>query len=114
MISHNCIGCLVKELQGNDILLQLNALELLSDLAAVPHGRTYIENQQLLHNLSPYLERGTDDLTVSLLLPGIKLNKLELVKLKFKTIQVNNLCFLCPDVDFIVFIFLWLLMLSKN
>lgn len=70
MVNRNWIGALIQELFNPDILLQLNTLELLSDLAATPFGRTHLENQDLLNKLAHHFEADNQVLS-SLLYPGL-------------------------------------------
>lgn len=61
---------LANELHKNDILLQLNSLELLKDLALCPHGFDYLDNQGIVAKLQDTLSTVDEDPMAGFLLPG--------------------------------------------
>lgn len=61
----------VEDLHSNDVLVQLNVLELLSDLALESHGLTYLENKGVFTYLIKKIEKIEDDPMCSILIPGL-------------------------------------------
>lgn len=61
----------VEDLQSTDILLQLNVLEILSDLALESHGLTYIENKGVFAFLIKKIEKIEDDPMSAILIPAL-------------------------------------------
>ena len=65
------IQMLVEEASTNDILVQLNALELLRNLVAIPHGRDYLERERFIEALMNQLNNSASDPLASLIIPGL-------------------------------------------
>jgi 26S proteasome non-ATPase regulatory subunit 5 len=65
------INSLLAEVSTGDILVQLNALELITTLASCPHGRDYLERQGIIQKLAGNLDEATADPLASLLVPGL-------------------------------------------
>jgi 26S proteasome non-ATPase regulatory subunit 5 len=61
----------IQDLQTNDILLQLNVLEILSDLALESYGLTYIENKGVFNHLLKKIEAIEEDPIGPILIPGL-------------------------------------------
>lgn len=61
---------LLEEVSTGDILIKLNALELLRSLAAVQHGRDYLKNEGMIQKLANSLNESTSDPLGSLIVPG--------------------------------------------
>ena len=59
------------EVSTGDILVQLNALELLRTLAACQHGRNYLESKGTFQKLAENLNQATADPLASLIVPGL-------------------------------------------
>jgi hypothetical protein len=64
------LPALVAELNGSDLLLQLNTLELLTKLALHEHGLQYLQQHGVLTALANKVATINDDPRASLLLPG--------------------------------------------
>ena len=62
---------LLEDIDSSDILIQLNALELLAELAAHQHGREYLSQKQIIQKLSNKLNQSVLDLLASLIVPGM-------------------------------------------
>lgn len=62
---------LLAEVSSTDILVQLNALELLRNLAACRHGRDYLRRQGTIQKLANNLNEATSDALASLIVPGL-------------------------------------------
>ncbi|KAJ9587033.1 hypothetical protein L9F63_019375, partial [Diploptera punctata] len=62
---------LLKELRGPDVLLQLNCLELLTNLALCDHGLHYLEHHGILKSLAAKVSAIDEDPLASLILPGL-------------------------------------------
>ena len=60
----------INELHKDDILLQLNCLELLSDLATVEHGLAYLDQQGVVSKLESMLQSSQSDPLAGFLTPG--------------------------------------------
>lgn len=58
-------------LRDDDILVQLNAIELVSDLARSPHGLTFLDQQGVVTKLESLISGFNDNPMAGLLLPGI-------------------------------------------
>ena len=58
------------ELQTSDILLQLNCLELLSDLATAPHGLSYLDQRGTVRHLEEMIALSCESSKDGLLLSG--------------------------------------------
>lgn len=56
---------------SRDILVQLNALELLKTLVSVQHGRDYLQRQGTIQKLANSLNQATSDPLASLIVPGL-------------------------------------------
>lgn len=65
------IHSLLAEVSTGDILVQLNALELITTLASCQHGRDYLEKQGTIQKLANNLDEATADPLASLLVPGL-------------------------------------------
>jgi 26S proteasome non-ATPase regulatory subunit 5 len=65
------ISSLLAEVLIGDILVQLNALELITTLASCQHGRDYLERQGIIQKLAGNLDEATADPLASLLVPGL-------------------------------------------
>lgn len=65
------IHSLLAEVSTGDILVQLNALELLTTLVSCQHGRDYLEKQGTIQKLASSLDEATADPLASLLVPGL-------------------------------------------
>ena len=61
---------LCNEMDGDDILLQLNCLELLSRLASYRHGYVYLEEQGTIERLERKLKEMDTDPMAALIMPG--------------------------------------------
>ncbi|XP_058834476.1 26S proteasome non-ATPase regulatory subunit 5 [Topomyia yanbarensis] len=61
----------VKELDVEDVLLQLNVLQVLSELAVNNHGMAYLENNGVFDNLLRKIDKLDDDPLASILIPGL-------------------------------------------
>ena len=61
---------LVRELEEEDILLKLNVIELLSDLAECQAGVAYIQEYHVLEKLHPLLQTSKDDVLGAAMVPG--------------------------------------------
>ncbi|XP_057373714.1 26S proteasome non-ATPase regulatory subunit 5-like [Daphnia carinata] len=68
---HKLIQTLLEEVSTDDILVQLNALELITTLASCQHGRNYLERQGITQKLATRLDEATADPLASLLVPGL-------------------------------------------
>lgn len=62
---------LLGEVSTDDILLQLNALELLTTFGSCKHGREYLERKGTIQKLAKKLDEATADPLASLLIPGL-------------------------------------------
>ena len=61
---------LTNEIHKNDILLQLNCLELLSDLAQSDHGLTFLDQQGVVKKLEEMMTTAGSSPFGAYLLPG--------------------------------------------
>ena len=64
------LPALLSELNGSDVLLQLNCLELLTKLALCDHGLQYLEEHGVLKSLAVKVATISEDPLASLVLPG--------------------------------------------
>jgi 26S proteasome non-ATPase regulatory subunit 5 len=64
------LPALIAELHGSDILLHVNALELLTKLALCEHGLQYLKQHGILNALANKLMAVSEDPLASLTLPG--------------------------------------------
>lgn len=62
---------LIADLDSDDILLQLNVLELLSQLALTDHGLVYLENKGVISRLTKRIDAGETDAFNQLIIPGL-------------------------------------------
>ncbi|XP_014672675.1 PREDICTED: 26S proteasome non-ATPase regulatory subunit 5-like [Priapulus caudatus] len=62
---------LIGEIENGDVLLQLNALDLLSDLALTEYGLSFLEQQGVLKTLAHMLDSIDANLLSTYLLPGL-------------------------------------------
>jgi len=62
---------LLKDLDGNDVLAQLNCVSLLADLSSVQHGLLYLETIGTVGKMESLFSLTEVDTMASLLLPGI-------------------------------------------
>lgn len=69
--AHGGLEALVHCFSGDDVLLQLNYIELISSLAGTPYGFTYLEHKMVIMKLCATLSRGSDDPMAALLLPPL-------------------------------------------
>ena len=70
--AHDCglLPALIAELDNSDILLQLNALELLTKLAVFESGLQYLQQHGIVTALANKVTAISEDPLVSLTLPG--------------------------------------------
>merc|ERR1719412_2457591 len=61
---------LCQEVLVDDILVQLNAIEILSDFAESKHGLIYLENKGVLKDMDNLLSRSSSSPMANYLLPG--------------------------------------------
>lgn len=61
----------VEELDGGDILLQLNVLQILSELAVANHGMAYLENKGVFDKVMTKVDHLEEDPLSSILVPGL-------------------------------------------
>lgn len=61
---------LVNEIEKHDILVQLNAIDMLSDLAQTTHGLVYLDTQGVVGKLEEMMRGINDNPLSGLLLPG--------------------------------------------
>ncbi|KXJ73008.1 hypothetical protein RP20_CCG016736 [Aedes albopictus] len=61
----------IKELDGEDVLLQLNVLQILSELSEGNHGMAYLENNGVFDKLMAKIKRLGDDPLGTILVPGL-------------------------------------------
>jgi hypothetical protein len=64
------LPALIAELNGSDILLQMNTLELLTKLALHEHGFRYLQQHGVLTALANKVATISEDPLASLVLPG--------------------------------------------
>ncbi|CAL1545585.1 unnamed protein product [Lymnaea stagnalis] len=62
---------LLREVQANDILVQLNAIELISDLAQSSHGLAFLDHQGIVGKLEEMMLGLNENPMMGLLLPGL-------------------------------------------
>ncbi|XP_059148498.1 26S proteasome non-ATPase regulatory subunit 5-like [Physella acuta] len=62
---------LVNEIEKHDILVQLNAIDMLSDLAQTTHGLMYLDTQGVVGKLEEMMRGLNDNPLSGLLLPGL-------------------------------------------
>ncbi|CAG5116735.1 unnamed protein product [Candidula unifasciata] len=62
---------LVNETQADDILVQLNAIEMVSDLALSPHGLAFLDQEGVVGRLEEMMTHLSDNPLSGLLLPGL-------------------------------------------
>jgi len=62
---------LLSDVNSDDILIQLNALELLGTLVVHQHGREYLLRNETIRNISDQLSRSLSDPLASLTSPGL-------------------------------------------
>jgi 26S proteasome non-ATPase regulatory subunit 5 len=65
---------LVNEIYKEDVLVQLNAIELLTRLASVQHGLTFMDAQGIMARLDEMMRNVDSDPMMSFLLPGPLIN----------------------------------------
>lgn len=65
------LNSLISVLEHDDVLLQLNALELLTDLAMNEEGLNYLEQRDVLKKLGEKISRASEDPLSGLLVPGL-------------------------------------------
>ncbi|KAL7642080.1 UNVERIFIED_CONTAM: hypothetical protein RMT77_007954 [Armadillidium vulgare] len=71
MLSSGVLNQLLNEVSGGDILVQLNALELLAQMAAHPRGLNYLKMDGIVSKLSYLLSTAKTDQMAAILLPGL-------------------------------------------
>lgn len=62
---------LLSILDKDDVLVQLNALEIITELAMTQDGLDYLEDQGILQKLAQKIERIHEDVMAGLLIPGL-------------------------------------------
>lgn len=65
------LNSLINILQDDDVLLQLNALEVIADLASTDYGLNYLEDRDVLKELSDKISRADENPLSILLIPGL-------------------------------------------
>ncbi|XP_005109926.1 26S proteasome non-ATPase regulatory subunit 5 [Aplysia californica] len=70
-VSSGVLQQLINEMQKDDILVQLNAIELLSDLAQSPHGLVFLDQHGIVGKLEEMMVGVSDNPMSGLLLPGL-------------------------------------------
>ncbi|XP_015596966.1 26S proteasome non-ATPase regulatory subunit 5 [Cephus cinctus] len=70
-INSGFLSSLITVLENDDILLQLNALEIMTDLALTPEGLDFLEHQDILCKLSEKIERANENPLSTILIPGL-------------------------------------------
>ena len=65
------IHSLLEEVSTGDILVQLNALELVTTLGSCQHGRDFLDRRGTIQKLASNLDGATADPLASLLVPGL-------------------------------------------
>jgi len=71
LVSNGLMSRLLRELDTDDVLTQLNCLELLTVIISVKHGRQYLEQSGTLEQLEDKLVNASPDPLTDLLLPGL-------------------------------------------
>ena len=69
--SSGFLNSLINLLDNEDVLLQLNALECMRDLALSEEGLNYLEQRDVLRRLAEKIARANEDPLSSLLIPGL-------------------------------------------
>ncbi|XP_055897800.1 26S proteasome non-ATPase regulatory subunit 5-like [Biomphalaria glabrata] len=69
-VATGLIQQIVNEVQSEDILVQLNAIEMVSDLALSPHGLIFLDQQGVLSRLEEMMVGLNNNPMMGLLLPG--------------------------------------------
>ncbi|KAB7502728.1 26S proteasome non-ATPase regulatory subunit 5 [Armadillidium nasatum] len=91
MLSSGVLNQLLNEVSGGDILVQLNALELLAQMAAHPRGLNYLKMDGIVSKLSYLLSTAKTDQMAAILLPEVKVRILEsLAKIFYLPIEEQN------------------------
>ncbi|XP_070567568.1 26S proteasome non-ATPase regulatory subunit 5-like [Ptychodera flava] len=69
----NCgiIDQLVSELEGDDTLVQMNCIEMLSNIASCQHGLHYLDQQGITQKLETMMSSSDSDPMIGFLLPGL-------------------------------------------
>jgi len=62
---------LLEDVDSSDIIIQLNALELLTVLMSDKHGRGYLIQKRIIEKLSDKLSQSVSDILASLIVPGL-------------------------------------------
>lgn len=70
-INSGLVERLLKEMDQNDVLVQLNCLQVLGDLAAVEHCLLYLEQQGFIRKIENLLKEGDNNPFFNFLLPGL-------------------------------------------
>ncbi|XP_008555767.1 26S proteasome non-ATPase regulatory subunit 5 [Microplitis demolitor] len=70
-ISSGLLDSLINILESDDVLLQLNALEALTDLATYDEGLNYLEQRGILNNLNKKISNPDENVLSNLLIPGL-------------------------------------------
>ena len=71
MVKYHFLQPLCDEVKKDDVLLQLNALELLTDLAQVHQGLDFLESTKVLQELENFIDTLATSATGGFLVPGI-------------------------------------------
>lgn len=64
------LNCLLKELDGQDLLLHLNILEILVPLGELNHGLVYLEYKEVFENICKRIEQIPENPLDTILVPG--------------------------------------------
>ena len=70
MVEKGIFQQFTNELYKDDILLQLNCLELLSDLAVTEHGLLYLDQEGIVGKLETMMQSTENDPLAGFLVPG--------------------------------------------
>lgn len=70
-VQSGLIQQLLNEMNKDDILIRLNCLELISDLAMVDHGLVYLDQQGIVQKLETMMASVESDPMASFLVPGL-------------------------------------------
>ncbi|CAD6242805.1 GSCOCG00009586001-RA-CDS [Cotesia congregata] len=70
-VSSGLLDSLINILANDDVLLQLNALEALTDLATYDQGLNYLEQREILNDLNKKISNPDENALSNLLIPGL-------------------------------------------
>lgn len=68
----NLLHRLISELKTDDVLIQLNVMELLSNLAVIPQGLDFLIENDVLKQLSEMVRNLEGNPMANLVIPGMK------------------------------------------